>query len=86
MLYRAAPYQVDVQIEMRPGGNRLVISGQFLSVSRRDVAASQLQVTVSNRRGSLVHPMTNQFGEFGGEIENLGDLEISIPRSGGSRW
>jgi hypothetical protein len=82
LLYRADPYQVDVQIEMRPEGNHLVITGQLLNFSRPDVAASQVQVTLSNRRGSLVHTMTNRFGEFGGEIENSGDLEISFPRPG----
>jgi hypothetical protein len=80
MLYLADPYQVDVQIEMKTEGNRLAITGQLLEVSRPDIAASQVQVTLSNRRGSLVHTLTNQFGEFGGEIENSGDLEISFPR------
>lgn len=80
MLYRADPYQVDLQIEMKTEGNRLVITGQLLEVSRPDITASQVQVTLSNRRGSLVHTLTNQFGEFGGEIENSGDLEISFPR------
>lgn len=82
MLYRADPYQLDVQIEMKPEGNRLAITGQLLDISQPDVAASQVQVTLSNGRGSLVHTMTNQFGEFGGEIENSGDLEISFPRLG----
>ena len=80
MLYRADPYQVDVQIEMKTERNRLVITGQLLEVSRPDIAAIHVQVTFSNRRGSLVHTLTNQFGEFGGEIENSGDLEISFPR------
>ena len=84
MLYRADPYQMDVQIEMKTEGNRLVITGQLLEVSRTDIAASQVQVTLSNRRGSLVRTLTNQFGEFGGEIENSGDLEISFPRPGGN--
>lgn len=82
MLYRADPYQVDVQIEAKPTGNRLVITGQLLNVSGSDIAASEVQVTLSNRRGSLVHTVTNQFGEFGGEIENSGDLDISFPRPG----
>lgn len=82
MLYRADPYQLDVQIEMKPEGNRFAITGQLLNISQPDVAASQVQVTLSNGRGSLVHAMTNQFGEFGGEIENSGDLEISFPRPG----
>jgi hypothetical protein len=82
MLYRADPYQLDVQIEMKPEGDRLAITGQLLNISQPDVAASQVLVTLSNGRGSLVYTMTNQFGEFGGEIENSGDLEISFPRPG----
>lgn len=80
MLYRADPYQVDVQIEVKPEGNRLVITGQLLDASRPGVVGSDIQVTISNRRGSVVYTMTNQFGEFRGEIENSGDLELSFPR------
>jgi len=82
VLYRADPHQVDLQIELKTEGNRLAITGQLLEVSRPDIAASQVQVTISNRRGSLLHTLTNQFGKFGGEIENSGDLEISFPRPG----
>ena len=35
-------------------------------------------MTVSNRRGNSVVVATNQFGEFSGEIDNSGDLELSI--------
>jgi hypothetical protein len=80
MLYRADPYQVDVQIEAKPEGHRLIVTGQLLDVSRPDVVGSETRVTMSNRRGAIVHTMTNQFGEFRGEIENSGDLELSFPR------
>jgi hypothetical protein len=80
MLYRADPYQVDVQIEGNPEGNRLVITGQLLDVSRPDIGGREIQITLSNRRGAVVHTMTNKFGEFRGEIENSGDLELSFPR------
>jgi hypothetical protein len=80
MLYRADPYQVDVQIEAKLEGNRLVITGQLLDVSRPTIVGSEIRVTLSNRRGSVVHTATNQFGEFRGEIENSGDLELSFPR------
>lgn len=82
MLYRADPYQVDVQIEAEPERDRLVITGQLLNVSRPGVVSSEVQITLSNRRGSVIHTITNQFGEFGGEIQNSGDLEISFPRAG----
>jgi len=79
MLYRADPYQIDVQIESKPEGNRLMVTGQVLNVSRSDFSASDVQVTLSNRRGSVVHTTTNKFGEFRGEIEFSGDLELSFP-------
>jgi hypothetical protein len=39
-------------------------------------------VTLSNRHGNTVLAATNQFGEFSGEIENSGDLELSVPGEG----
>jgi len=79
MLYRADPYQIDIQIEPKPGGNRIVITGQLLDLSHPGVIGSNVQVTISNRRGNSVAVATNQFGEFSGELENSGDLELSIP-------
>jgi len=43
------------------------------------VIGRDIQVTLSNHRGNSVIAATNQFGEFSGEIENTGDLELSIP-------
>lgn len=80
MLYRADPYQIDLQIETKPEGDRLMVTGQLLNVSRPDFAESDIQVTLSNRRGSVVHTTTNQFGEFRSEIDFSGDLELSFPR------
>lgn len=80
MLYRADPYQVDIQIEAKPEGNRMVITGQLLDISRPDIVGPEIQVSFSNKRGSVVHTVTNKFGEFRGEIENSGDLELSFPR------
>jgi hypothetical protein len=79
MLYRADPYQIDIQIEPKPGSNRLVITGQLLDLSHPGVIGRDIQVTLSNRRGNTVLATTNQFGEFSGEIENSGDLELSVP-------
>jgi hypothetical protein len=79
MLYRADPYQIDIQIEPKPGGNRLVITGQLLDLSSPGVMGRDVQVTLSNRRGNSIVVATNQFGEFSCEIENSGDLELSIP-------
>ncbi len=82
MLYRADPYQIDIQIEPKPGSNRLVITGQLLDLSHPGVIGHDIQVTLSNRRGNTVIAATNQFGEFSGEIENSGDLELSVPGDG----
>jgi hypothetical protein len=82
MLYRADPYQIDIQIEPKPGSNRLVITGQLLDLSHPSVIGQDIQVTLSNHRGHSVIATTNQFGEFSGEIENSGDLELSIPGHG----
>lgn len=79
MLYRADPYQLDLEIEATPGTNRLVVTGQLLDLSRPDVVGREVPVVLSNRRGSRFHVVTNQFGEFRGEIENTGDLELSFP-------
>jgi hypothetical protein len=82
MLYRADPFQVDIQIELRPGTNRLVITGQLLDLSHPGVTNGNIKVSLSNHRGNTVLATTNQFGEFSGEIENSGDLELSIPSEG----
>ena len=78
MLYRADPYQVDIQIEPKLGGNHIMVTGQLLDVSRPDILGREVPVTVSNRRGMVVNIVTNEFGEFRGEVENTGDLEITF--------
>ena len=82
MLYRADPYQIDIQIEPKPGSNRLVITGQLLDLSNPGVIGRDIRVTLSNHRGHSIVAATNQFGEFTGEIENSGDLELSVPGTG----
>jgi hypothetical protein len=82
MLYRANPYQIDIQIEAKPATNRLLVTGQFLDVIQPSKACSNVQVVLSNRRGNSVVAGTNQNGEFSAEIENSGDLELSVPGQG----
>jgi hypothetical protein len=82
MLYRADPYQIDIQIEAKPEGNRLMVTGQLLDISSPGVVGRDVKVTLSNHRGNIVHTVTNEFGEFRGEIENTGDLELSFPGQG----
>ncbi len=78
MLYRAEPYQVDIQIEAQPERNRLVVTGQLLDVSHPEIVGRDVQVTLSDGRENVLNTETNQFGEFRGEVENSGDLELTF--------
>ena len=82
MLYRADSYQIDLQIEPKPGSSLLMITGQMMDVSTPEMVSSGVQIKLSNCRGSLVHRVTNEFGEFRCEIDNSGDLELSVPGRG----
>lgn len=83
MLYRADPYQIDIQVEPKPSSNRIVVTGQLLDMTQPTIAGRDIQVTLSNRRGNSILAATNEFGEFSGEIENSGDLELTIPGEAG---
>jgi hypothetical protein len=83
LLYRAEPYQIDLQIELLQDRNSLVVTGQLLDVSHPEVIGRDVPLTLSNCGASIVNTVTNQFGEFRGEVENSGDLELSFLGSGG---
>jgi hypothetical protein len=85
MLYRADPYQIDLQLEGDREHNRLVVVGQLVDVSQPEVACFGIQVTISNLREKAVNTATNQFGEFSGEVENSGNLELSFLDQSGKR-
>lgn len=85
MLYRADPYQIDLHLEADREHNRLIVAGQLLDVSHPDRVCLSVQVTLSNLRGKTVNTATNQFGEFRGELENSGDLELSFLGESGTR-
>ena len=79
LLYRAVPFQIDLQIEAKPGHDRMVVTGQVLHVDRPEIFGRDLHVTLfTNRCGSLVHGFTNEFGEFHLEIENSDDLVLAL--------
>jgi len=78
MLYRADPYQIDVQLEMKPGVNRVVVTGQLLNLGNPKVIATGTRILVSNMHGDVVHTVANQFGEFSGEVKNSGDLQVTF--------
>jgi hypothetical protein len=83
MLYRADPYQIDVQVEAKPGSNRILITGQLLDLSNPEIIARDTRILLSNMRGQVVHTVANQFGEFSGEVDNSGDLQMTFARPGG---
>ena len=75
-LYRAGPYQIDVLIESAQR-NRLLITGQLLDV-RQPENLRRVRVSIWNRRKSFVTVRTNDWGEFLGEIEDSGELIVSL--------
>jgi len=83
MLYRVESYQIDLQLEAHPERNLLVVTGQLLDVSQPEVVAHDVQVTLSDGGESVVKTMTNELGEFRGEVENSGDLDLSFLVRGG---
>jgi hypothetical protein len=78
MLYRADPFQIDLQLEAKPGGSRIVVTGQLLDLTNPGIIAPDTRVILSNMRGQVVHSVANQFGEFSGEIDNSGDLQLTF--------
>jgi hypothetical protein len=82
MLFSANPFQIDLNIEAKPGETRLSVTGQLMDTSQPDSVGRGVPVTLSNRRGQTIQTVTNNYGEFHGEIENRGDLELSFPGKG----
>jgi hypothetical protein len=78
MLYRVEPYQIDLHIELKPEQNRLVVTGQLADLTHPEMVGRDVQVMLSDGREYIVSTVTNQFGEFLGEVNNSGDLEISF--------
>jgi hypothetical protein len=78
MLYRADPFQIDLLVEVKPGGNRILVTGQILGLSNPETIVRDTRIFLSNMRGQAVVAVTNQFGEFCGEIENSGDIEMTF--------
>lgn len=76
VLYRADPFQIDLQVELQPGDKRVVVTGQLLSLRDPQTAKRNVQLILADLRGRLVRTVTNEFGEFRAEIENSGDLAL----------
>ena len=83
MLYRADPYQIDVQLELKPGDNRVVVTGQLLNLSDPKIIATGTRIRVSNMHGDVAHAVANEFGEFNSEVKNSGDLQLTFTTPSG---
>lgn len=75
MLYRADPFQIDLQLESQPGVG-VVVTGQLLNFSHPELVGCNVPVVLSNMHGVVVRTVTNQFGEFRGAIKTSGELEL----------
>lgn len=83
MVFRAEPYQLDIQVEAQAEHNRLVVTGQLLDVSQPDICWCRGPNYTFESPWKRCSDGDNQFGEFRGELENTGDLEVSfLPRGG----
>lgn len=76
MLYRADPYQIDLQVEMSADQSTLVITGQVLDSRQSGFLGRDVLVVISNLRGQVVLTMADQFGEFRKEIPDSDNLEL----------
>jgi hypothetical protein len=78
VLFAANPFQIDVNIEAKPGESRLSVTGQLMDASQPDSIGRGVPITLSNRCGQTIQTVTNDYGEFQGELENRGDLELTF--------
>jgi hypothetical protein len=79
VLYGVGPYLLDIYISPRSHGKLIGVTGQLMNFKNPDLILSSVPVIVSNRDGHATVALTNQFGEFQGEVENRGDLELRLP-------
>jgi len=84
MLYRADPFQIDIQVEAKPDSNLIVVTGQLLDLNCPEYTARDVPVLLSDMHGQSAQTMTNGFGEFREEIENTGDLQVTFAPPGGN--
>jgi hypothetical protein len=84
MVHRGGPYEIDVHLQTKAGSSRLAVTGQLMNREDPEIRAKNVPVILSNRRGHTVRTVTNEFGEFQADMENLGDLELRISGPGGA--
>jgi hypothetical protein len=83
MLYAADDLKIDLQVEPQAEGQTIIVTGQLLDSRQPGAVVRDMKVTLSNGRGRTIEARTNEFGEFREEIEDGGDLHLTLPGSSG---
>jgi hypothetical protein len=83
LLYGIGPYLLDLYISARPGGKAISVTGQLLNSKFPERILNAVPIVVGNGSGAAVLTTTNNFGEFQGEVEFGGDLELRLPGQDG---
>jgi hypothetical protein len=79
LLYGIGPYLIDLYISARPGGKSIAVTGQLMNSKFPERILNAVPIVVGNGTGTSVLATTNGFGEFQGELEYSGDLELRLP-------
>jgi hypothetical protein len=84
LLYGVGPYLIDLYISARPGGKSVSVTGQLMNSKFPERILNAVPIAVGNGTGTVVLAVTNEFGEFRGDLEYSGDLELRLPSPEGS--
>lgn len=83
LLYGIGPYLLDLYISARPDGKAISVTGQLMNSKFPERILNGVPIVVGNGAGTMVLATTNSFGEFQGEVEHGGDLELRLPGQDG---
>jgi hypothetical protein len=83
LLYGIGPYLIDLYISAKPGGKSISVTGQLMNSKFPERILNAVPIVVGNGTGTVVLAKTNTFGEFQGEVEYSGDLELRLPNQDG---
>jgi hypothetical protein len=84
LLYGIGPYLLDLYISAKPDGKAISVTGQLMNSKFPERILSAVPIVVGNGSGTMVLATTNNFGEFQGEVEYGGDLELRLPGQDGN--
>jgi hypothetical protein len=79
LLYGVGPYLIDLYISAKPGGKSVSVTGQLMNSKFPERILNSVPIAVGNGAGTVVLAITNEFGEFRGELDYSGDLELRLP-------